>query len=215
MTHVSRGFLAGISSLALTLSSAAYAADQDIVLELPEKRSNVVPTLGNGMNPRQATISLGPALDKNGNKFYRIGPNGGQRFHFYANKVSGTFTSSDITSKAKSIAATEKSNNKVTHVWDDRWYYRTLPTSGDTYLLCFWVDWDVSPNRIEWAAVKNSPSTWTVKTSDGRTVKPGNGDQVKVRFNVTGSNQTLDIDIFNPDNTGDWTSNDIWYGFGF
>jgi hypothetical protein len=41
----------------------------------------------------------------------------------------------------------------------------------------------------------------------------GNGAQVKQTWWSNG--ERIDTDVRNPENTGDWTPNDIWYSFSY
>jgi hypothetical protein len=137
--------------------------------------------------------------------WYRVG---NDRVRFIAMEVSGKFTTSDIMAKARSVVNSYKGR---TQAWDDLWYARRLPTSGDTYLLVLWHNMD--KNQMGWAAVKNSPQTWSVKTNDGLTYTPTNDQYVKKTYTVNG--KRIDLDLKNPTNDHGWTSNDFFYGFGY
>jgi len=182
-------------------------AIQPLDLVTGARESNIAPSLATPNS--QYYIYQGPVKAKD--PYYMWG---GDKFHFSATMQYGNFTYNDIAAKAKSVASSEKSANSKSHVFDDLYYYWTLSTSGNSYLLLFWHDW--TANRIEWAAVKNTPQYWYVMSSKSSTSTTlGTEQQYKVHFVVTSQNKSVDIDIYNPANTNGWTSNDIWYGFGY
>jgi hypothetical protein len=109
---------------------------------------------------------------------------------------------------------------KMNYLWDDRWYYATLPDSSSDVLVLFWKNHDT--NKQGWVLIKNTPDVWyyMINSGNAQTLK-GEGDpkgKVNLFWNefgtVNNGQGSLSIDIMNPKNEGDMTANDILVGFG-
>ncbi len=162
------------------------------------------------LGPMLATTSQGKPgthylIKKSGNTVGKI--------HFSMTRQFGEFTAGAVGRRLTAVREQEKNNGTASHVWDDKWYLRTLPVSGDEYVLLFCHEW--LSGRTEWAAIKNTPSKWLVLGSDGKIRTPGNGQNVKFGYKFTTANEVVDIDIHNPDNKNGYSANDILYGFGY
>ncbi|MEP0910886.1 hypothetical protein NDI45_08150 [Leptolyngbya sp. GB1-A1] len=97
------------------------------------------------------------------------------------------------------------------YIWDDKWYWESLPDDRARYVFLLWKN--ISANQYGWVVVQNTPSTWNWYTNDGRSGIIPDGQQVKRTWWTNG--HRIDIDLMNPRNTRDWTRNDFWYGFGW
>ena len=150
-----------------------------------------------------ASIRHGP-INHSTASYYRIGD---ERVKFKAFIVSTTKQS-----ELHKLAANTK-NQKDTHIWDDKWYYWTLPDDRNKYLLLTWYNPDAG--EYAWLVIRNTPSKWYYKTngnSNWRTIS--NEQQIKQTWWSNG--HRIDIDVLNPGNgDGGWTPNDIWYSFGY
>lgn len=152
-------------------------------------------------------------------------PVGSHYVHFGAEVAYGNFSYYSIQEEAWKRAKAHLSDpQKLSFIWDDKYYSVRMQDSGTSYLLCFWHDRNEplynrngtkNERSVGWVAVKNTPQKWRViKSTDKRhEYIPGNAQQVKTRFTI--SRAVVDIDIYNPDNSGGVTPNDIYYGFGY
>lgn len=135
---------------------------------------------------------------------YKIGD---ERVKFVARVVT---TTSDL--DLNDILSSLPKRCDSTHVWDDQWYYYTLPDNRPKYLLLMWKN--INNGEGGWVFVQNTPTRWWYKkngSSGYQTIR--NGESSKVTWWSNGSK--IDIDLNNPKNSGGWTANDIWYSFGF
>ncbi|MNS20437.1 hypothetical protein D3C72_521730 [compost metagenome] len=127
-----------------------------------------------------------------------------------------------ITMRTKSKAAWDETARSVSRdcdksrVWDDRWYYYSLPDDGSKHLMLLWKNLDTG--KYGYAGIMNFPTWWGAFTNS--TGSPElipyyipNGQQKKLTWTTNG--KQIDIDIRNPENTGPWTANDIWVSFGY
>jgi hypothetical protein len=124
-------------------------------------------------------------------------------------KAQAVFTT--VPAELDSIASNTQYESG-THVWDDEWYYITLPDNRDKFWLISWYNLDA--HEYGWLLIDNDPDAWWYMTnsSDWRKVG-GNGQQLTRTWWSNG--YRIDIDVRNPENVGDWTPNDIWYSFGY
>jgi hypothetical protein len=136
---------------------------------------------------------------------------GNQRIKFITQSVAGAYDYNSINSEALRLIREGNAGNWRSHIWDDQWYWYSLPDNVDKYFLM--VGYSPDEGKYVWAAVRNRPDFWEVRAWDGSYTRPGNDSQVKKRTTING--YTIDLDIFNPDNEGDWTPNDFWYSFGY
>jgi hypothetical protein len=63
----------------------------------------------------------------------------------------------------KSIASSVSSICDGTDVWDDKWYYWTLPDNRSKYLLIIWKN--LASREYGYAFIQNTPQTWWYKTN--------------------------------------------------
>lgn len=109
---------------------------------------------------------------------------------------------------------------KMNFLWDDKWYYETLPDSKNELLVLFWKNHDA--NKHGWLAIKNTPDTWYYTTDLRNHSWKGikNDEKINMYWEGFGTRNTgdaggsLSIDVKNPENKDGWTPNDIWVGFG-
>lgn len=127
-----------------------------------------------------------------------------------------------ITMRSKTKAAWDQTAKSVsrdcdkTRVWDDKWYYYSLPDDGTKHLMLLWKNLDTG--KYGYAGIMNFPTWWGAFTNSngGPELIPiyiENGKQKKLTWTTNG--HQIDIDIRNPENTGPWTGNDIWVSFGY
>lgn len=140
---------------------------------------------------------------------------GDQRLKAVAKVIAGAFDYNSINNAVISLINNSYRGNWNSHIWDDAWLWYSLPSNQEKYWVFAWYNYDFSPSSYEygWMAVRNRPSFWEVRANDGSYFYPSNNSQVKKRYITNG--YTIDLDFFNPNNEGDWTPNDFWYGFGF
>jgi hypothetical protein len=98
-----------------------------------------------------------------------------------------------------------------TDLWDDNWYYWTLPDNRNKYLLLVWKN--LNSGEYGYTFIQNTPETWWYKTNNSGFRSIPNGEQRKLTWSTNGTK--IDIDIKNPENSNGWTANDIWYSFGY
>ena len=111
--------------------------------------------------------------------------------------------------EASAFVMREGSSSGASHVWDDKWLYETVPPGGT--LILGW--YNQTRDRYGWVNVLNGNS-WYWRTNDGNSgTCPDGGNKVPITFNSGGAR--IDIDLKNPRNGDGWTSNDLWYGFGY
>ena len=114
---------------------------------------------------------------------------------------------SDWDAQARSVADTCDG----TRVWDDKWYYYTLPDNETKNLMLLWRN--IDRHEYGYVVIKNTPTLWLVYTNSGGPWTPGNGQQIKRTWTTDG--KRIDIDVLNPKNESGWTANDIWVSFGY
>jgi hypothetical protein len=155
-------------------------------------------------------INAGPRYA--GFPWYSIGD---QRLKCVVKAISGAYDYNSINDAAKALILQSYQGNWNSHIWDDAWLWYSLPDNQEKYFLFAWYNWDFSPTQYQygWMAVRNRPAYWEVRANDGSYVQPGNDSQVKKTYTTNG--YRVDLDFYNPDNEGDWTPNDFWYGFGY
>ncbi len=111
----------------------------------------------------------------------------------------------------KRIASSVPTRCDDTHVWDDKWYYWTLPDNRNKYLLLTWKN--ITTGEYGYAFIHNTPQNWWYKTNESGYATIANNQQKKLTWSSNG--HRIDIDIKNPENRNGWTANDIWYSFGY
>lgn len=127
-----------------------------------------------------------------------------------------------ITMRSKDKAVWDQTAKDVsrtcdrTRVWDDKWYYYSLPDDGSKHLMLLWKNLDTG--RYGYAGIMNFPTWWGAFTNSNGSpalipIHIPNGKQHKLTWTTNG--KQIDIDIRNPENTGPWTGNDIWVSFGY
>jgi hypothetical protein len=114
-------------------------------------------------------------------------------------------------SELKQIASSVSAICDGTDVWDDKWYFWTLPDNRAKYLLLTWKN--LNSGEYGYAFIQNTPQTWWYKTNSSGFQSIPNGVQRKQTWSTNGTK--IDIDLKNPKNSNGWTANDIWYSFGY
>ncbi|MFN3428770.1 MAG: hypothetical protein ACK46X_02325 [Candidatus Sericytochromatia bacterium] len=104
----------------------------------------------------------------------------------------------------------------TTRLWDDKWYYYTLPDDGTKHLMLLWKN--LNTGKYGYAGIMNFPTWWGAFTNsnggpEAIPIHLENGKQRKLSWTTNG--YQINIDILNPENTGPWTGNDIWVSFGY
>jgi hypothetical protein len=124
-----------------------------------------------------------------------------------------------LTSRAWKTAKGAIRDRKPTHIWDDKWYYMTLPAGwnrGSTQKHLLMTATSLTKggevDSMAYAMIINTPSDWIV-VSKTKTYFVRSDKQVKLTSSFNG--HRVDLDIKNPPNRNGWTSNDIWYSFGY
>lgn len=97
-----------------------------------------------------------------------------------------------------------------THVWDDAWYYWSLPDNRARYLLLTW--YNTTADEYGWLVLDKDSDGWWYKTNSNGWQKLYENEFYTATWHTNG--YRVDIDIRNPRNTGDWNQYDIWYSFG-
>lgn len=118
---------------------------------------------------------------------------------------------SDNRSDWKAKAETVEDTCDGTRVWDDKWYWYRVPPDQTRNLMLVWRNIDTQ--EYGYVLIKNTPSVWLIYDNRRGPVVLANDQQFKKSWTVNG--RRIDIDVKNPNNTGGWTSNDIWVSFGF
>lgn len=186
----------------------AAAADQ-LASELPE--SVPVPAeLANSLTRltgESRGVSRGPR-NRPGN--FRLGD---EKIRFAAGIVENIDFKRDQLSEAALQLVRRAEARNETHVWDDQWLFTTLPDNRSKYwvMVGHHVRSD-GAKKYKWVAIKATPSRWIVMDNDGSCYYPKNKEQTKLTWWPNG--QKVDFDVYNPEG-GNWTPNDIWYGFGY
>lgn len=209
------------AELANKLTRHAQAVAATVSQELKEEPDSEINTLvarlstpsrggifGNDSPPQTPELAApGPKPDAAGRRSYPIG---NEKVRFLVKKISGG--SLNVASmKPHVLDLVNLPPTTITHIWDDKWYKRTLPPNYSEYWMM--VAHNITRKTFTWAVIKNTPSTWYVLFNDGSIKTPGNGDQAKYR--MTWSGQVVDLDVRNPKNIYGITGNDIFYGFGY
>jgi hypothetical protein len=100
-------------------------------------------------------------------------------------------------------------NRTSTDRWDDQWYAFNVARGR-----CLMIGWyNLTGRTFGWAAIQNQPTSWSVRSNTRGWGNLGNGTQAKYSFKING--QAVDLDIFNPNNTGALDGNDILISFGY
>ncbi len=73
--------------------------------------------------------------------------------------------------------------------------------------------YNLDTDRIGWAAILNQPKSWSTRSAKHDWTVLGNDSQKKYSFKING--QAVHLDIFNPNNAGASTGNDVLISFGF
>lgn len=108
--------------------------------------------------------------------------------------------------KASAIALKTRA---TTDRWDDLWYAFSVPSGR-----CLMIGWyNLTSKKYAWAAVQNQPNTWKARSNKHGWGNLANGNQAKYSFSINGQN--VDLDLFNPNNEGALTGNDILISFGY
>jgi hypothetical protein len=181
----------------------------------------------------RGSVSRGPKYAGNAQSVYPIGD---EKVHFAVEVVNdlphkaagGKFHirvpfDDEILPRAWKAAENQYYKKKrATHIWDDKWYYTTLPAidrddkknrSAQKHWLITAMTFKSNGKRsIAYGVIVNTPNWWYVQSNNKADVVK-NGQQVKYRFTLNG--HRMDLDFKNPKNTSGWTSNDIWYSFGY
>lgn len=97
----------------------------------------------------------------------------------------------------------------TTDRWDDQWYAFNV-AQGRCLVMGYY---NLSSSKYGWAAILNKPNSWAVRNSKQGWQDIGNGTQRKFSYHING--QQVDLDIFNPNNTGGFSGNDILISFGY
>ncbi len=97
-----------------------------------------------------------------------------------------------------------------THVWDNQWYYWSLPDTRSKFLLLSW--YNTTADTYGWLVLDKDSDGWWFKTNSKGWQKLNEGSTYTATWYPNGYH--LDIDIRNPYNSGDWNQYDIWYSFG-
>lgn len=97
-----------------------------------------------------------------------------------------------------------------THIWDDQWYYWSLPDTQSKFLLLSW--YNTSADTYGWLVLDKDWNGWWFKTNSNGWKMLYEGNTYTATWYPNG--YRLDIDIRNPNNSGDWNQYDIWYSFG-
>ncbi len=93
--------------------------------------------------------------------------------------------------------------------WDDQWYAFNVARGR-----CLMIGWyNLNAKKFGWAAIQNQPKSWSVRSNNAGWSALGNDSQKKYSFSING--QSVDLDIFNPNNAGALNGNDILISFGF
>jgi hypothetical protein len=106
-------------------------------------------------------------------------------------------------------AAIELKTRTTTDRWDDLWYAFSVP-QGRCLVMGYY---NLSSAKFGWAAILNKPTSWAVRSNSQGWQDLGNGNQKKYSFKINGQN--VDLDIFNPNNSGGFSGNDILISFGY
>lgn len=109
------------------------------------------------------------------------------------------------------IASSISRDCDVTDAWDDKWYSWVLPDNRPKYLLLTWKN--ISNGEYGYALIRNTPNYWYVKTNS-RGYQAIHNDSME-KYSWVSNGYTIHIDIKNPKNVNGWTSNHIWYSFGY
>jgi hypothetical protein len=98
-----------------------------------------------------------------------------------------------------------------THVWDDEWYWTSLPSNRNKVVLLVW--WNYDAHELGWVAIKNTLEQWYVRSNDSPWTTVRGGRTQTYSWHTNG--RKIDIDLKNPLNRHGWTEDDIWYSFGY
>jgi hypothetical protein len=150
------------------------------------------------------SVSRGPVNERGQ---FRVGD---ESFRLAAEVVENIDFERDQLSEAASQLGRRAEANNQTHVWDDQWYYTTLPERKFWLMVGYHTRSNGGKFR-HFVAIRNTPSRWVVMNHDGKCYYPKNQEQVKLTWWPNG--ERVDFDIYNPEGSS-WTANDIWYGFG-
>lgn len=106
-------------------------------------------------------------------------------------------------------AAIDLKNRTTTGRWDDLWYAFSVQ-QGRCLMVGYY---NLNAKTFGWAAILNKPNSWVLRSNSQGWKDIGNGTQKKYSYTVNG--QKVDLDIFNPNNEGGFSGNDILISFGF
>ncbi len=106
-------------------------------------------------------------------------------------------------------AAISLKHRNTTDRWDDLWY--AFHVERGRCLMIGWYNLDDA--KYGWAAIQNQPNAWTVRSNRKGWQTLPNGEQMKYSFSI--NSQGVDLDIFNPNNAGALTGDDILISFGY
>lgn len=106
-------------------------------------------------------------------------------------------------------AAISLKSRSTTDRWDDLWYAFKVDPG-----MCLMIGWyDLTAHKYGWAAVQNQPNSWSARSNYKGWTNLPNGTQAKYSYRING--QKVDLDLFNPNNVGALTGNDILISFGY
>jgi hypothetical protein len=96
---------------------------------------------------------------------------------------------------------------KDSQVWDNQYYYYRLAPDETLMLLYKNIDTE----RYGYMVIKNAPTLWLVYTNNTGPFVVKNGETFTRSW--TSDGRRIRMHVYNPNNAGDWTPNDIWVSF--
>jgi len=106
-------------------------------------------------------------------------------------------------------AAIALKNRQTTDRWDNLLYAFSVDSG-----MCIMIGWyDLTSHQYGWAAAQNQPNTWSVSDIDKGWQNTPNGTNRRYAFAING--QKINLELYNPQNEGALTGNDILISFGY
>jgi hypothetical protein len=138
--------------------------------------------------------------------YYTV-PNG-QRVRLHTWNLDHNPTQDEVAA----LAMRYRRENFSTELWDDAWYYRTLPR--EWYILMLAVNLDVVGDEF-YVKIHNGEKYWTYSSNrtNGGIVREGSDGKVKLQLTIAG--KPIDVDLWNPVNQNGWTPDDLIISWGY
>ena len=148
-------------------------------------------------------IPSGPVEDKD--SVYLGGADKKHRFRFKAVVI-------DFNSKDKDLdkAADKATNEKGTHVWDNKYYYWTKKNAEDRLLLA-WAN--LTGKEYSWVLLENINGNWFYKANNEGWEELERGERKTLTWNSHG--QIINISLYAPALVNGWTAENVEYNFGY